>query len=119
MSFENLTIRGVMYAWRGTLFRNLLVALSGADKQNVNSLHNCLSAPFLRTSFVEAVLISILFGAPLRATWRFLMSPHHAYITPRIVKYQKTRKHPSKSDSRNSIIPFKFVVSGEGRGHKK
>ena len=104
--------------WLGTLFRNLLVALSGADKQNVNSLHNCLSARFLRTSFVEAVFISTLFGAPLRATLRFLTSPHHTYITPRIVKCQKTRKHPSKSASRNSIILLKLEVSGAGEGQK-
>ena len=108
-----------MYVWLGTLFRNLLVALSGADKQNVNSLHNCLSAPFSRTSFVEAVFISTLFGAPLRATWSFLTSPYTAYTTPWIVKCQKTLKHPTKSDSRNSIILFQFVVSGTGRGHTK
>ena len=47
------------------------------------------------------------------------MSPYTAYTTPRIVKCQKTLKHPTKSDSRNSIILFQFVVSGTGRGHKK
>ena len=101
-----------MYAVGGTLFGVLLVILSGSDKQNVNSLHNCLSAPFLRVSFVEAVFMSTLFIDPLRITWRFSTSPPTAYTAGRIVKCQKTQKLPAKSTSRTSIILPKGVVSG-------
>ena len=93
-------------------FEVLLVILSGSDKQNVNSLHNCLNALFLRVSFVEAVFMSTLFIDPLRITWRFSTSSHSAYTDTRIVKCQKTQKLPAKSTSRNSIILPKCVASG-------
>ena len=40
--------------------------------------------------------------------------------SPRMFAYQKTRKHPSKSDSRNSILLSKVVVSlAVLRGHRE
>ena len=90
MSFENLSNPRDGVCGTAELFSEvLLVVLSGADKQNVTSLHNCLNAPFLRVSFVEACLISNLFIAPLRTTGGFRTSPQATYTVPGIAQMSK------------------------------
>ena len=116
--FCHLTIRGGVYVYYGTLSKT-----SSCSKWGYK--HSWYKNRLVKTRCLSHLKqlprrFTLCLSAPLRTTRELLKRVlQHIYTGAWIVKCQKTRKHPSKSASRNSIILSKFVVSGGVEDTKK